>query len=780
MDTTCAAVVGETYITFQNLNIVSMEGLQYFDGLDSLQSLFCQINYIPRLPTSLKRLTCHGNFLVNLPNLPNGLKVLQTGDNKLTYLPNLPNSLQILICVQNRLRSLPELPAVLKQLAFSNNMISYLQDLPIGLTEFVCDNNYLTTLPSLPITLNAVVCNNNPITCIPYLPPNANFFNIDNTYVTCLPNHPVNLNSTLPLCQANNPNNCPNPARIYGNVQKATNCTATTENLPNILVSATNTATNEIYVGNTNASGGYEIAVPLGVYTLSIVPPNAYWSGCTNTVTINITQQAQQESRNVLLNAVAACADMSITHTDAAVMRPCSTSVYRVSYFNAGTIAAAGAYAEMTLAPEQTFASASLPSVALGGGRYRFQLPSVAPLERGGFDINVNVACSAAMGQQLCTDIEVLPHTFCNPPALWDGSDVEVSGRCIGNNQVRFILTNTGAGAMNAPQTYAIIEDNLMIRSGQIQLSVAGSDSVTIAADPLRIYRIVVNESPYNPAGNTQETVLVWGCNGLSQNMHWGAVNQYPLNSGADYIHRLCTTVRTSFDPNDISAVPSGVGTQNFIANNTLLEYKIRFQNTGNDTAFVVRLLNPLPSNLDLTTLKIGAGSHPFTYSLKADGVLEFLFQNIRLEDSTSNEPKSHGFVTYSILPKANLAAGTIINNQAHIYFDTNLPVATNIYTHTIGAVLVGTSSIFDNKNIAIKVMPNPMHDAAVFEITDDPQTDFKAELVLYNALGQRVLSQNFVGNRLLLARNNLPQGYYFYTINTTNGLLTKGKLVVN
>ena len=99
------------------------------------------------------------------------------------------------------------------------------------------------------------------------------------------------------------------------------------------------------------------------------------------------------------------------------------------------------------------------------------------------------------------------------------------------------------------------------------------------------------------------------------------------------------------------------------------------FQNTGNDTAFLVRLVDMLPQELDKTTLKIGASSHPMTYSLKGNGVLEFLFTNIRLVDSTTNEAKSHGFVRYKIRTKPNLVAGQRIENQANIYFDANVPV---------------------------------------------------------------------------------------------------------
>ena len=80
--------------------------------------------------------------------------------------------------------------------------------------------------------------------------------------------------------------------------------------------------------------------------------------------------------------------------------------------------------------------------------------------------------------------------------------------------------------------------------------------------------------------------------------MHWGFVNQFSLNNGVNNPHEQCNAVRTSFDPNDISAVAAGVGAQHFILKNSDLEYKIRFQNTGNDTAFVVRLVNQLPNEL--------------------------------------------------------------------------------------------------------------------------------------------------------------------------------------
>ena len=322
-----------------------------------------------------------------------------------------------------------------------------------------------------------------------------------------------------------------------------------------------------------------------------------------------------------------------------------------------------------------------------------------------------------------------------------------------------------------------------MVRTANFQLPAGASDSVTVAADPSKIYRIIANESAGNPANNTHETFMVWGCNGANSTIHWGFVNQFALNSGNAFEHNLCTQVRTSFDPNDISAVATGTQTEHFIPKNTEIEYTIRFQNTGNDTAFVVRLLNMLPPELDKTTLKIGASSHPMTYSLKGNGVLEFLFTHILLVDSTTNEAASHGFVRYKISTKPNLSSGQTIDNQANIYFDYNAPVATNTYRHTIAndvaSVFLSLEPAFAQSNTTLKIMPNPMTDFAIFELeTDRLLTQNKATLTLYNTLGQAVHSKNFENNRLTLQRADLPQGCYFYSVKIGEETVTKGKVV--
>lgn len=67
--------------------------------------------------------------------------------------------------------------------------------------------------------------------------------------------------------------------------------------------------------------------------------------------------------------------------------------------------------------------------------------------------------------------------------------------------------------------------------------------------------------------------------------------------------------------------------------------YTIRFQNTGTDTAFTVRLEDYLDANLDLSTFKVISSSHPNSVSLLSSGKLTFLFENILFSPSIEDEP---------------------------------------------------------------------------------------------------------------------------------------------
>lgn len=136
-----------------------------------------------------------------------------------------------------------------------------------------------------------------------------------------------------------------------------------------------------------------------------------------------------------------------------------------------------------------------------------------------------------------------------------------------------------------------------------------------------------------------------------------------------------------SYDPNDKWENHGGIITNEEISNGDYLTYRIRFQNTGNDTAFNVTLRDTLSARVDPESIQMISASHAYTLRIEKNNIAVWDFEDIRLVDSTTNEPASNGDVVFQIRPKAGLNLGDSIKNQAAIYFDFNPPIFTNVQT---------------------------------------------------------------------------------------------------
>ncbi|MEO7767503.1 MAG: hypothetical protein ABIS01_08760, partial [Ferruginibacter sp.] len=167
-------------------------------------------------------------------------------------------------------------------------------------------------------------------------------------------------------------------------------------------------------------------------------------------------------------------------------------------------------------------------------------------------------------------------------------------------------------------------------------------------------------------------------------------------SSVANNVLNIKQIVRGSFDPNDKTEIHAGTLTTTQYAGGEYLQYLIRFQNTGTDTAFYITVKDTLQSRLDLNSLEIISASHPYTFSLKGN-VASWDFKKILLPDSTIDEVGSHGFILFKVKPTAGLAVGDEFTNKAAIYFDYNLPVITNQDKTVIGA----NAGICPNGNIS-------------------------------------------------------------------------------
>ncbi|MEZ4738440.1 MAG: hypothetical protein R2818_03570 [Flavobacteriales bacterium] len=148
-----------------------------------------------------------------------------------------------------------------------------------------------------------------------------------------------------------------------------------------------------------------------------------------------------------------------------------------------------------------------------------------------------------------------------------------------------------------------------------------------------------------------------------------------PANNTAD----LPVVVSGAYDPNDKLAKTSTRYSDSlyYVGADAWIDYTIRFQNTGTDTAFNVVITDTLASNLDLRKFIPGPSSHPYEVSIRNGTTLRFAFYRIQVPDSNVNEAASHGFVSFRIAPKDPLVPGEEIINTANIYFDFNPPAIT-------------------------------------------------------------------------------------------------------
>ncbi|MBL7984224.1 MAG: hypothetical protein JNM91_04465 [Flavobacteriales bacterium] len=222
-----------------------------------------------------------------------------------------------------------------------------------------------------------------------------------------------------------------------------------------------------------------------------------------------------------------------------------------------------------------------------------------------------------------------------------------------------------------------------------------------------------------------------------------------------------------SYDPNDKTAFTSTrtSASQYFIDEDQWIDYRIRFQNTGTDTAFNVVVRDTLSQDLDMGTFEMGISSHDATITFLPHRVVEWRFANILLPDSNVNEAASHGQIEFRIRPAQPLVPGTSIRNAASIYFDYNPPVITE------PSVLVAefSTGIAEMEQRVLRLVPNPVNDAVTVLV---PQA---TPVRLFGMDGRAIdVPMTRTGNGILLDVRALGSGTYLVQTADGRALLVK------
>lgn len=395
---------------------------------------------------------------------------------------------------------------------------------------------------------------------------------------------------------------------------------------------------------------------------------------------------------------------------------------------------------------------------------YRFPIGSIAPQSHINITLFDSVLCQANLvGQQHCIQAWVTPSNHCHPPSpLWDGVDLEVKARCQNGPGV-FTILNKGA-AMSNTRTARIFVDSLLAFEQPFQLGSGDSLFLTPQLAGNHVLRMEVPQSAHHPESSFQFGQMQ--CGNLPVAKTWFS----PSNDNTTF-SRACFAIVYSVDPNDKQVSPKGVGYQGFVGQNLPMDYTIRFQNTGTDTAHQVLIRDFLDTDFDLASFEPGASSHPYRVSLSGSGnpVLEFNFDNIMLVDSITNPLLSQGYVQYRIWPKKEAPIGTILHNQADIFFDLNKPVRTNMTINTLYEPKVVEGLL---ENVLVE-KPTRKGNALLYPNPADNQVfiwpNQDSELMIFNVLGQRLETLSIKSGENKLDFSQFPRGMYLLKIRSEN-----------
>lgn len=544
-----------------------------------------------------------------------------------------------------------------------------------------------------------------------------------------------------------------------------------------IFAGATVAISNEdmITYRKTNEEGMFSGLLPVGQYTISVLTPNPSWTSCQS-IEVNLTEEGETYSENLLLQGNIECPYMEVQISTPRLRRCFDNNYYFVDWTNLGAGTAENAYISIALDDALNFVSVSEPNAFYQESTHSviLDLGDVPSLHSGSFNIRVEVQCDGVeLGQTHCTTAYIYPNTPCDTDEQWSGAELEINGECL-DGEVKFIITNIGEGAMTEQTGFIVIEDDIMYEHPEFLLLPGEQESFTFDANGSTYTGIISQPEFFHYGEMLSDAIELCGTDENGE-ASLGFITMFNIENASPHVDEDCTENIGSYDPNDKQAWPKGYSGTDLIENYVSLDYMIRFQNTGTDTAFTIIVKDTLSEFLDLSSLRIGPSSHDFSFSIEDERTLVWRFDNILLPDSTTNEEASNGFVKFSIDQVAGNEDGTIIDNSASIYFDYNEPILTNIVRREIGSnfVQIGVSTI-DKDLVEMDIFPNPADEMIMVEHSDD-LSDLDYTLTTLNA--QKVAQGNLAHNQIDI--NNVRQGVYILQIIAEDRIVARRKIVV-
>lgn len=716
LNTACTAITTEDSLEFHQLPEVPLNpditffGLRYFTSLTYLNisnfsfGIFQGIYGTEPLPSSLldfdisynsssssdffthfilnrqiRKINCRNNYGVIWslpPGLPDSLRYLNCSNSSISNLPALPNFLETLICggqsgvapSSNLLGSFPTLPATLKYLDFSGHKFSSLPVFPPGLKYLDCSAGNVNENPErIRYTLRSL---SSP------LPPALETLICSNNILTSLPPLPPGLKSldcSYTVTVESNYTTPANPgigdlATLPVNLTYLDCRGSSLHCLPRLPATLQQLKLDRDSIPCLLNSGIYTITPAGPALPICNATNNPYQCSFINvqgSIFYDYNGNGIRDAGETFASNVAVTGSNGIT----------SYSNNLGDYYLPGT---AGNF-----------------SVSVQPPQYYAAIPGTANFVFSGNDTTASQTFSlqATVAIDSCA-ITVIPVQTARPGFPFHYA-VYYS-----NKGTTTIAPNILLNFDNGRLTYSSSSNGSVVQSGStLSLSApsmlpgqTGSFLTNFTVNPLALIGDTLRANANITAGTSVSTDNVY------------------------------SVIRGSFDPNDKQSTPAMSLQQ--VSQQRFIEYLIRFQNTGTDTAFNVVITDTLSGFADAASFQVRASSHPCRVTRNGNRI-SFEFLNILLPDSNVNEPASHGFIRFRVRPQSTVISNTLIPNKAAIYFDYNAPVITNTAQTLIQATatpltLVNFSGYADDKgNAKLSWKTANEQNTAYFEILE-------------------------------------------------------------
>ncbi len=312
-----------------------------------------------------------------------------------------------------------------------------------------------------------------------------------------------------------------------------------------------------------------------------------------------------------------------------------------------------------------------------------------------------NVELTATINQGLWTSNEISNTVLVNIPCVEDinfgfvpfGSDSKVDlymtntiTRCDWEVKFSIIVSNENHEVFDGRIEFTFDDKTSFFASDINGLQIFGN-TASFETGPIfgfvpRVYEITLKM----PGGTTNLPLLDFSAS---------LFKETTLLDTYSYSEQL----RCSYDPNDKRTFPDREGDENPTLKEEVMDYTIRFQNNGNDTAFHVRVVDVIDPSIIKSSIRFIGSSHPYEACISGDSLIVD-FENIQLVDSMTNYDASQGFISFACNIDPDVEVDTEIFNSADIIFDTNPPIVTNTVLNTIVDMLCVNTEMDFSANI--------------------------------------------------------------------------------